>query len=342
MPAKNPYEILGIQPSASKEEIKRAYKEIALACHPDKLTHITDEAEKNARIEKFKIATQAYDVITQGVASSMYGMGFDAGDDGGMSFDGMEAFFGAKDGMFKNIWSSLFDDDVSVKDILIDVAKQFIVNKMYAGKSSESLSQSSNDSCDDDEDDDGDQGYDNSDEDRDEGGDDEAIVHNVSLHVTYAEILNNTKKKIRLILVNIDEPVFVEVYAGSYPQDVKEYIDKYNIPHEIIVNIEIKKDKDYDHIVLKSGAIDLIRHIDLTIGEYIMGAVKEIAYIDGQLMQVHIPAFKKKYHDMPGKGIMGGSLIFDISVKHIEQDDWEFLCEKDKLEMIRILKTLQK
>ena len=51
------YDILGISKGASKEDIKKAYKEIALSCHPDKLIHIKDETEKNKKIEKFKEAS---------------------------------------------------------------------------------------------------------------------------------------------------------------------------------------------------------------------------------------------------------------------------------------------
>ena len=54
------YESLGLQSNATKEEIKKKYKEIALTCHPDKLLNIKDEAEKNIKIEKFKTATIAY------------------------------------------------------------------------------------------------------------------------------------------------------------------------------------------------------------------------------------------------------------------------------------------
>jgi DnaJ-class molecular chaperone len=32
----NYYELLGIDPKCSQEDIKKAYKEMALACHPDR------------------------------------------------------------------------------------------------------------------------------------------------------------------------------------------------------------------------------------------------------------------------------------------------------------------
>lgn len=53
---KNYYEILGVQPNASKEEIKKKYHKLTILYHPDK--NNSPEAS-----EKFKEINEAYDVL---------------------------------------------------------------------------------------------------------------------------------------------------------------------------------------------------------------------------------------------------------------------------------------
>ena len=56
----DPYEILGIKPSATKAEIKSAYRKMAAKYHPDKAPNATDEIKKLAE-EKFIEIQAAYD-----------------------------------------------------------------------------------------------------------------------------------------------------------------------------------------------------------------------------------------------------------------------------------------
>lgn len=44
----NPYNILGISPTATAEEIKKAYRSLAMRHHPDRSTHSNSEIRFNA------------------------------------------------------------------------------------------------------------------------------------------------------------------------------------------------------------------------------------------------------------------------------------------------------
>ncbi len=91
------YEILGVSKSASKEEIKKAYRKVALKFHPDRNPD-NPEAE-----EKFKEAAEAYEVLSDEQKKARYdrfghaGVGGAAGGGfggGNMSMDDIFSNFG--------------------------------------------------------------------------------------------------------------------------------------------------------------------------------------------------------------------------------------------------------
>jgi DnaJ like chaperone protein len=56
------YKILEIHNSASDEEVKKAYKKMAVKFHPDKVSHLGEEYQQDAK-EKFQKVQQAYENI---------------------------------------------------------------------------------------------------------------------------------------------------------------------------------------------------------------------------------------------------------------------------------------
>jgi molecular chaperone DnaJ len=99
------YEILGISKSASKDEIKKAYRKLAMQFHPDK-----NPGNKEAEA-KFKEASHAADILMDDQKRSMYDRMGHAAEQGGMGGGGFGGGFQGGDfGDLGDIFGDIFGD----------------------------------------------------------------------------------------------------------------------------------------------------------------------------------------------------------------------------------------
>jgi hypothetical protein len=61
---RDPFEVLGIEPTSDKEKIKQAYRSLVIRYHPDKVAHLGKEFQELAEI-RFKEIQQAYQELME-------------------------------------------------------------------------------------------------------------------------------------------------------------------------------------------------------------------------------------------------------------------------------------
>ena len=105
------YEVLGVEKNAAQEDIKRAYRKLAVKYHPDK-----NPGDKEAE-EKFREATEAYEVLSDEKKRPLYDQygfaGVDGMDQGGggqysHAYQDFSDLFGGMGGGFGDIFDNIF------------------------------------------------------------------------------------------------------------------------------------------------------------------------------------------------------------------------------------------
>lgn len=88
------YEVLGVQKGASEDEIKKAYRKVAMANHPD--THPNDKGAE----ERFKEASEAYEVLSNPEKRKAYDQ---------FGFAGVDGMAGGAAGNYQNVYRDFSD-----------------------------------------------------------------------------------------------------------------------------------------------------------------------------------------------------------------------------------------
>ena len=320
----------------TREEIKNIYKKIALECHPDKLSNVSDEDERAAKIERFKKASIGYKKANEDFDN--YGkLNYRGGSD--YNFDNLaddyEIYNSFDLNFWKNTYDGIFKDKEAIKNTFIDVASYFF-NRGFKNKNHYNPST-------------------------------KVVIHNINLPITYYDLCSVNKRKLRILLKNVKEPVYITLCCKKdYPCLTRQYIDDDSIEHEIIINMSIDEaegceegceaegceegcegceegteggcDIKYTHSLTGiNNGIDLHTTIYINIIEYLMGGVKKIWYVDDTYIDINIMPFSTKDIIVKNKGLLGGDLNIKVVFKNITLKDWKKISEKKRAKVIKLI-----
>lgn len=116
--AQDYYQVLGVERTASPEEIKRAFRKLAKEYHPDAHQGDKKEAER-----KFRKVAEAYEVLSDPQKRAQYDRFGHAGPDQGFDFgpgdfrrtrEAFGEFFGGRG--FEDLWSMFFGEGVRTRE----------------------------------------------------------------------------------------------------------------------------------------------------------------------------------------------------------------------------------
>ena len=284
----NPYTTLKIPLNSSIEDVKKAYKTIALKSHPDKLNGILDSNEKNRKIKEFMDATNAYNNIMNNNDMNFDEINFSDFDDINVNYDDWIE-------TFNNITQSkLFGE-------MVNIFKKF---KSKVKK------------------------------------------HNINVDIKYSDYFSLNKKKLRIFLKNVSEPVYINLDCKKYPLHIINYYDDNENEHEITINMIFINDtiinNGYYHKEEEESENKINIYYDLTIDtvEYIIGDTKKLPFLNKEIIEIPIEPFNDCCIKT-GLGIKGGDLIINFKYNPINKEKWNKIIDADKKEMIRIFTNIK-
>jgi len=315
----------------TREDIKNIYKKIALECHPDKLTNFNNDEEKNIKIERFKKASIGYKKAVEDFDN--YGkLNYNSCD---YNFDNLADDYEIYNSFDLNFWKSTYDsifkDKEKIKNTFIDVATYFF-NSGFKSKNNYNPST-------------------------------KIIKHNINLPITYSDLCSKNKRKLRILLKGIKEPIYINICCkNDYPCLIRQYIDDDSIEHEIVINMiidneDISEDEsednienvcdvtlvNYTHTIINSNngvKIDLNITIDINILEYLIGGIRKIKYVDNNCLDINIEPFRMNDIIIKNKGLLGGNLNVKLIFKNITLKDWKKISEKKRNKIVNLIKKM--
>jgi len=170
--------------------------------------------------------------------------------------------------------------------------------------------------------------------------------HNINVDINYNDYFSNSKKKLRLFLKKIDEPVYINLDCKKYPNCTINYFDNNDNEHEINITMNLINDKiinnGFYHLDDNDDNVNYHLYYDMSIDtiDYLTGNSKELLFINKEILKIDIPPFTKEII-INNYGINNSNLIIKLIYNPIEKEKWNILSDDNKNILISILNKLK-
>jgi curved DNA-binding protein len=309
MEYKDYYKILGVEKTASQDEIKKSFRSLAKKYHPD-LNPNDDKAQ-----EKFKEINEAYEVLGDEEKKKMYdqfGSGYNFSN--GQNFDPSQYGFGGpggysytyntSDGDFSDFFNMFFGGMGGNQRS--SSQKGFDLGNLFGGGRKASRRQSPS--------------------------------YESELNITIEEGYNGVQKDINLNIAGENKNITVKIPKGILPgKKLKVKGEKWGIKGDILFKIKFEEEEKN-----RLDGLDIVSKLDLLPWEAVLGEKVVVNTLDGKI-KIDIPKLisSGKKIRIPGKGYKDmkdnkGDLYIEVNIVNPKS------LTEEEIELYKKLKEISK
>jgi DnaJ-class molecular chaperone len=146
--------------------------------------------------------------------------------------------------------------------------------------------------------------------------------HTIQVPVRLIEIHEYRKKKVRIFLRDVEEPIFIDVDCARFPYGfTTAYVDNRGLHHSIRIELFVDE-KDAERWLGDDNHVH--ENIYISWSQYIHGFEQSLTSFNGEQTVISIPPFAGDDYEirMTGWGVLGRDWIIHILCKSPTKEEW--------------------